>query len=82
LAKTAIRLGGYYILPTTTANRLGGGGYITAFNLGFWPVLDRVFGPFGSVFVTFGLILNQKSKTNPKIPIQIQIQNLNITTKT
>jgi len=57
LAKTANRLAVIFILPTATANRLGGGGYFynrrfeTAFEFRFWagfrPVLGRVKIGFG-----------------------------------
>lgn len=75
---TANRLGGYYILPTASANRIGGGGYInncglavidyitssyiTAFEYGFWAC-------FGSILSGFGHFLGHFS-ADFKIKIQ------------
>jgi hypothetical protein len=69
LATTANRLGGYCILPTASANRLGGGGYlynrrlavidyitcgyITAFEYGFWACFGSILSGFDNFMGRF-----------------------------
>jgi len=82
LATTANRLDGYCILPTASVYRLGGGGYlynrrlavieyitggyITAFEYGFWACFELILFDFGPVLTTFWVILVQILRSESK----------------